>query len=326
MSVATVSRVINNPEMVKEKTKNTIFEVMKELNYIPSDIARSLSKSETNTIGVMIPDIDNPFYGKVIKGISSIADKEDLYMLLCDTDENQEKEMKLLDMLARQRIRGLIITPTINNNEYSPVYLSALSKLNVPIVLLDYDVKCSNFDGVFLDNIDGAYQAVECLINEGHKKIAIIAGPTTSLLARDRLNGYKKALVMNGIEIDEDYIFYGNFRLDSGYELTKHILDMEELPTAIFVSNDIMNLGCIKALSERNMKVPDDIALIGYDVVGIADVIGISVVDRPMAEMGKQAMNILMDRLKCANTQDKSVKRILLNPTLKLRGSEKKIK
>lgn len=325
VSVATVSRVINNSSKVKEETKKVVLEAMKSLNYIPSDIARSLSKSETNTIGVVVPDINNPFFGKVIKGISSVADKEGLYMLLCDTDENEDKEMKFLDMLIRQRIRGLIITPTMNNDEFNPVYLNALEKLNVPIVLIDRDIKYSNFDGVFLDNIEGAYQAVDCLIKEGHEKIAIIAGPTSSKPGRDRLRGYKKALVMNGIEVDEKNIFYGDFRFESGYELTNQILDMEEPPTAIFVSNNMMNLGCIKALSNKNIKIPDDISLIGFDEVEMLEImdIDVSVVDRPMTQMGESAMRILIERLNKSEQQEKNVKRIILHPELKLKGSEK---
>jgi LacI family transcriptional regulator len=328
VSVATVSRVINNSDKVKDGTREVVLQAMEELNYIPSDVARSLSKKETNTIGVVVPDINNPFFGQVIKGISSIADKEDLYMLLCDTDENEQKELKFLEMLKRQRIRGLIITPTMDNDKFNPEYVSALSKLDVPIVLLDRDIKYSNYDGVFLDNINGAYEAVNCLINEGHKKIAIISGPISSKPGRDRLRGYKKALAMNGIEANDSYIFYGDFKIDSGYKLTKQILKMENPPTAIFVSNNMMNLGCVKALNELNLNVPEDIGLIGFDEVETFEIMGInvSVIARPMAKMGETAMRILLERLNDMNSKEHQAKRVMLYPKLKLKGSEKKLK
>lgn len=328
VSIATVSRVINNSDNVKEETKEIVMKVMKKLNYIPSDIARNLSKSETNMIGVVVPDINNPFFGKIIKGISAVANKEDLYMFLCDTMESEEKEMKFLKMLGGQRIKGLIITPTMDNEKFNPEYLSVLENLNIPIVLVDRDIKYSNFDGVFLDNIDAAYQAVDCLIKEGHEKIAIIAGLTTSKPGRDRLRGYKKAMVMNALEVDDQYIFYGDFKLESGYELTKKILEMQDPPTAIFVSNNMMNLGCIKALIEKNMKMPDDISLIGFDELEICNImnINVSVVSSPMAEMGVCAMNMLLDRLKYVDSKERDAKRINLHPKLVLKGSEKKKK
>jgi len=326
VSVATVSRVLNDSNRVTEKTKNIVLAVMEENNYMPNEIARSLSKRETNTIGVVVPDINNPFFGKVIKGISSISDKEDLYMLLCDTDENEEKELKFLDMLVRQRIRGLIITPTMNNDEFNPEYMKALAKLNIPIVLIDRDVKYSNFDGVFSDDIEGSYQAVDCLIKEGHEKIAIIAGPITSKPGRDRFRGYTKAIEMNGLAVDDKYVHYGDFKLESGYELTKKILSMKEPPTALFVSNNMMNLGCIKALAELKLEIGKDIGLIGFDEVEMLEIMGInvSVVDRPMERMGVRAMMILKDRLENPKVKEEDVQRIILHPTLKLRGSEKK--
>lgn len=328
VSVATVSRVLNDSDKVKEQTKEKVLKAIKELNYAPSDIARSLSRNITNTIGVVVPDINNPFFGQVIKGISSVTDKNDLYMLLVDTDENEQKEMKFIEMLKRQRIRGLIITPTADNDKFNAKYLSILENLNVPVVLLDRDVKYSKFDGVFLDSISGTYDAIECFIKEGHRKIAIISGPLSSKPGRDRLRGYKKALTMNGIEIDDKYIFYGDFRLKSGYELTKEILEMEDPPTAIFVSNNMMNLGCIKALTESNVRIPEDMALIGFDEIELLSIMNmdISVVARPTAQMGEVAMRILLERLDEQNVDNQDTKRIILLPTLILRGSEKKAK
>lgn len=323
VSSATVSRVLNNSGYVKEETKQKILEIMKDLNYSPNAVARSLSKNTTNIIGVLVPDINNPFFGEVIKGISMIADSENLNMLLADTDENIEKEFKALELLKEQRIRGIIITPTSDKNQFNADYLNALENLGIPIVLIDRDVKYSNFDGVFLDNINGAFEATEALIKEGHKKIAIIAGPTTSKPGRDRVRGYEKAMAMNKLNIDENYVFYGDFKLESGYNITKEIMKMKDRPTAIFTCNNMMTLGCIKALYEKNIRIPEDIAIIGFDEIEMLNVLGIkvSVVSRPTTEMGKVAMTILSERLK--NNDNPHTKRIILSPKLILKGSEK---
>jgi LacI family transcriptional regulator len=327
VSLATVSRVLNSSGYVKEETKEIVMQAMKELNYTPSAIARSLSKNEPNVIGIVVPDINNPFFGQVIKGISALADKNNLNIIFCDADENMNKEIRALHMLKQQRIRGLIITPTSDQNEFNGEYLALLESLNVPVVLIDRDVKYSDFDGVFLDSIKGAYEAVECFIQRGHRKIAIIAGPTTSKPGRDRLRGYKKALTMNRIPIDENYIFYGDFKLQSGYDITKKILALKDRPTAIFVSNNMMNLGCIKALKEEGINIPKDMALIGFDEIELLDILGmnISIVSRPMAKMGESAMEILLERLNEKQKKQQQCKRIILSPELVLKGSEKKI-
>lgn len=323
VSLATVSRVINNSGYVKQETREVIMKTIRDLDYTPNAVARSLSKSETNIIGVVVPDINNPFFGEVIKAISATADRENLNIILYDTDENINKEFKALKLLKEQRIQGVIITPTADNNEFNSEHLSMLESMGIPIVLIDRDVKYSNFDGVFIDNIKGAYEGTEALIKAGHKKIAIISGPLTSKPGRDRFRGYEKAMIMNRVAVDSKYVFYGDFKLDSGYNITKEILKMKDRPTAIFVCNNMMNLGCIKALYEKGMKIPEDIALVGFDELELLNVLGlkVSVISRPTAEMGRVAMNILIDKLK--NKNSNQIKRIILSPELIIRGSER---
>jgi LacI family transcriptional regulator len=326
VSSTTVSRVLNDSGYVKEETKSAVLKAIKELNYTPSAVARSLSKNETNTIGVIVPDIENPFFGEVIKGISSLADEKNLNIILCDTNENVSKEIKSLNMLKEQRILGIIVTPTNDTNEASNEHLSVLENMGIPIVLVDRDVKHSNFDGVFIDNIRAAYEATSVLIKEGHRKIAIITGPNSSKPGRDRLTGYKKALRMNDIKLNERYLFYGDFKLDSGYKCTQEILKMEDRPTAILVCNNMMNLGSIKAIYENKLSIPKDMAIIGFDEVQMLDVVGlnISVVSRPTTEMGKTAMELLLKKLD--KKEGTSTVRITLLSKLLLKGSEKLIK
>lgn len=327
VSCATISRVINNSDIVKDKTRDHVIKIIKEMGFAPNEVARSLSKNETKTIGVVVPDINNPFFGDVIKGVSMLADKHHLNILLCDTNEDTEKEKNSLHMLKEQRIRGIIIGPASDKNEFNSEYLSILENMGIPIVLVGRDVKYSNFDGVFIDNVQGACDGVTALIQNGHKKIAIIAGPEDSKPGRERLGGYLKAMTMNGLDVSEDYIFRGNFKLESGYEFTRQILKMEDRPTAIFTCNNMMTLGCIKAIMEIDLKIPDDIALVGFDEIEILNIFNmhISVISRPTLEMGVIAMEMLLERLNKKESGGSASKRVTLMPELICKGSERLI-
>lgn len=325
VSLATVSRVLNNSGYVKLETKEKILKVIKELNYTPSAIARSLSKNETNTIGVVVPDINNPYFGEIIKGVSSIADENNLNIILFDTDENIQKELKALSVLKQQRIKGVIITPTSAENDFNSEYLNTLENLGTPIVLVAGEIKYSNLSGVFVDNIKGAFEGVEALIKEGHKKIGIITGRLSSKPASDRLLGYKKALALNDIPINENYIFNGEYKKENAYKITKEILNMkdEERPTALFISNNMMTLGCMKALLEENKRIPEDIAIVSFDKVEILNMLGINIsyIDDSTKDLGKTAMKMLVENIK--QKEKHETKRITLPPKLYLNGSEK---
>jgi len=327
VSRTTVSRVLNDSGYVKEETREKILKAIRELNYTPSAIARSLSTNKTNTIGVIIPEINNPFFGEIIKGISQVADEHNLNIILFNTDDSRKKELRALKVLKEQRIQGIIITPTFPEDKFNSEYLSTLENLGIPVVLMDGHVEYFNFSGVFIDHIKGAFDGTAALIKAGHKKIAIITGDMNSRPAKDRLVGYKKALVMNNIEVDERYIFYGDYKHESAYINTKRILRMEDRPTAVFVMSNMMILGCMKALYEENIRVPDDIAVIGFDKIDALNIVGmnISFINAPTIEMGRIGMKLLIDNLD-NKTNKKELKRITLLPELVLKGSEKYIK
>ena len=328
VSMATVSRVLNNSGYVKEETKEIVLKTVKESTDSTDIIPKKSLKNKMEIIGVVIPDITNPFFAEVIKGINKVAGSRNLNFILCDTNENVEKEIGYLKMIKEQDIKGLIITPTTDQNEFNRKFLKQIDNMGVPIVLLDRDIKYSHFDAVFLDNVKGAYEAVEALIREGHEKIAIIAGPVTSKPGRDRVSGYEKALVFNNIKKDDNYIYYGDFKVDSGYALTKEILNMQDPPSAIFVSNNMMAMGCIKALFEMNVRIPQDMAIIAFDDIDVFSIItpNISSISRPTSQMGEVAMSILMERLDDKSRGNKIIKQIILPPSLILRGSEKYMK
>lgn len=322
VSPATVSRVMNNTANVSEATKKKVLAAVEKYNYSPNIFAKALSRNESNTIGVVVPDITNPFFGEVIKGIVELVDKNNLIMILCDTGEDSKKEEKHLINLKSQRLKGLIITPTSDSNEFNSHYLSLLEDMGIPIILVDRDVKNSNFDGVFIDNVKASFDATMKLIENGHRRIALISGPEDSKPGRDRKKGYVKALKVSNIALDENIILRGDFKLESGYMHTKAILNMKDRPSAIFCSNNMMTLGCIKALNEYNILVPRDISLIGFDDIEILNILDINIttVKRPTVEMGNIAMELLIERL--VNKDKDHLKRVVLQADLISRGSE----
>lgn len=326
VSHATVSRVLNNSGYVKDETRKKVLEVIKDLNYTPSAIARSLSTSKTNTIGVIIPDINNLFFGEIIKGITEVADEHNLNIILCDTDENKDKELKAINVLKEQRIQGLIITPTFYKETGNSENLNTLKNLGIPIILIDGHVEYLDFSGVFIDHIKGAYDGTAALIEEGHRKVAIITGDMNSRPARERLQGYEKALKAHNIAVENEYIFYGDYKYETAYEITKQILKMDNRPTAIFVSSNTMILGCIRAFYEEKLSIPKDMAIMGFDKIDVLNMIGmnISFVNGPSNELGKIGMKMLLELL--SSKKRNEVKRVTILPELVLRGSEKYIK
>jgi len=325
VSHATVSRVLNDSGYVKDETREKVLKVIKELNYTPSAIARSLSTSKTNTIGVIIPDINNLFFGEIIKGITEIADEHNLNIILCVTDEDKDKELKAINVLKQQRIQGLIITPTFYKNSSNSENLNALKNLGIPIILIDGHVEYLDFSGVFIDHIKGAYDGTSALINAGHRKIAIITGDMKSRPARERLLGYEKALEANNIPIDKEYIQYGDYTHQTAYEITKRILKMDNRPTAIFVSSNTTILGCMKAFYEEHINIPGDMAIIGFDRIDVLNIIGmnISFINGPSIELGRIGMKMLLENLN--SKEPIKIKRQTILPEILLKGSEKYI-
>ncbi len=323
VSLATVSRVLNNSGYVKEETRTKILGAIKDLDYTPSAIARGLSKNEVNTIGVIVPDITNSYFGEIIKGISEVAEEQGLNIVLFNTDDKLEKELRALNVIKEQRLRGVIMTPIFGGDEFNSQYFNTIESLSMPIVLVAADIKYSTFNGVFVDNIKGGFEATNLLIKEGHEKIAIITGLLSSERAIHELIGYKKALTLNNIRIRDEFIFKGDYKLDTGYEITKKILSMEDKPTAVVVCSNMMTLGCVKSMLEEHKRIPEDLSIVGFNKLEFLDMVGINltyVEDSPI-DLGKAAMSMLNERI--SGKAINEVKRIRISPTIILNGSEK---
>jgi len=324
VSSATVSRVINNSGYVKDETRQRVLKVIDEYNYIPSAVARSLSIQDTSTIGVIIPDIENPFFSSVIRGISDVAEKNNYNILFFGTNETATTEHSFLKTVQSQRLKGVIITPISEFDMETRDYLKRLDSTGIPVVLVDRDIKDTNFDGVFLDNVQSSYEGVQTLIQAGHKRIAIITGPNTSKPGKERLLGYKKVMKAYKLDIPPEYIAQGDFKAAKAYSKTQELLALPNPPTAIFASNNLTTLGCLKYLTENKLQIGKDISIMSFDDIETLRMIDfkLSVIDRDAKMQGQEAMNILLHRLEYPSHTIGS-QRIILPHNIILRGSER---
>ena len=323
VSIATVSRVINKSASVSEKSRNRVLEAVRKLNYVPNSAARSLSTSTSSFVGVVIPDINNPFFSMVLQGLTRAADERGLNIFLFNTDENSTREHQVLQSLREHRVCGIIITPVSSTDEETKRRLLEFESLDIPVVLLDRVLQDSDFDRVVTDDEQGSFEAVSAMARLGHRKIAIISGPDDSRPGHERFSGYCRALQENGLPLHPKYIRTGDFMVQRAYEETMILCKMEDPPTAIFSCNNMTTYGCLRAFGELGIQAGKDMALFGFDEIEALGWLNynISVVNRDVPAMGEQAMRLLMRRF-VAEAGEREHSRICLPTNLILRGSE----
>ena len=324
VSVATVSRVINNSEKVKSATREKVQAVMQAHNYIPSATARDLSFQRSEVVAVIVPDLKNPFFYGLIEGITKVAEKNRFQVLIFNTSEDAEKEYRVLTAVRERNVAGILITAAGVRDERTGTILKEYQDMGTPVVLIDRFIDGGEvLDTVVADNESGSYEAVCELIRQGHERIAIIAGEKDYSPVYERELGYRRALRENGIKIREMYIAYGNQMADQSYKCMKHLMELKKPPTAVFCGNNMMSLGAMRYLIENNLHVGEDVAMIGFDDITVLNNLGIplSVVDRSEKEMGVKAMEQLLRHLKHPGAEPVCVS---VPTQLILRGSEKR--
>lgn len=327
VSKATVSRYLNSSGYVSKDVADRIKNKIEELNYIPSATARNLSLQESNVIGVVIPEVSNPFFGEVYKGISDIADDKGISIFYCDTNNDADKELFVLNTLRSHNISGLILTPATGgllNQQKNEAFVEAVENLNVPVVLLDRDVEYVNWNGVFTDNFKGAYDATNELLKAGHTKVATISGDQRLHIGKERMMGYKKAIQDAGMKLEQKYIKVGDFSTKKGYQMMKELLNMSTPPTAVFSPNNLTTMGVLKAIREEGLTIPEDMAVVGFDDIELLDVLGIKLtaMKRDTVDMGREAMSLLLRLMNNDSDSVNDSQRIIIDPELVLRGSE----
>lgn len=292
VSIATVSRVVNKSlHKVNAATREKVLAAIRELDYRPNALAKGLLMKKTMTIGIIIPDISNPYYAEIVRGIQDTADRTGYAVMLHNTDGKEDRIIRDIYVLREKSVDGVIISGGIINGYDT---LSVLKELKDRVVVVGRHAV--DFPAIMVDNMGGATQAVQHLIDLGHRQIACIGGPVGSSTAVDRLTGYRNALAQNGLPFNERLVKRGAWNPRSGYLLAGQLLRAKARPTAIFSTNDQMAFGVIKAAKEAGLQVPRDLAVVGFDNIPLASYIDppLTTVGIPMSELGSAAMRMLV--------------------------------
>ena len=316
-SVNTVSRALNDKPDVNAETKRAILETAKKLGYRPNKLARGLRSNKTQTIGVVVTDVANPFFGALVKGVEETAREHGYSIILQDTDEDYEREEEAIQVMLAEQVDGLLITPVQTKRKT----IERLKKAGLPFVLLGRYFDDLETDYVVTDDVQGGFLATEHLIKQGHERIALINGPLYISSARERLQGYKKALVNYEIDLDAALLKSGAVTIEDGYNFAKSLLAQNPQPTAVFAYSDFVALGVMKAIREAGLGIPGDIAVVGYDDVDFSSCLEVplTTVRIPKKALGKKATELLENKLK--NEEDTSRAEIKLDVQLIIRKS-----
>lgn len=318
VSVSTVSRVFNDPDKVRPATRRTVRDAAEALGYTPSRVARRLRLKEgkANMIGLVIPDIQNPFFADVTRGVEDVARDNDYALILSNSDEDPEKQRLAVNTLKTESVDGVIVPPVSAQDPE----IQRLVESDIAVVCVDRRIENAQVDTIVSDNRAGAYRGVKHLIDLGHERIGFIGGIPHISTSIERREGYEEALRDHDIPVDPDLIREGDSRRERGTYLTKTLLDLDDPPTALFTGNNLTTLGALSAIHVRGLQIPKDIALVGYDDIPWPMALNPppTVVDQPGYEMGRRAARILLQRLA---KPDRAPTTVTLQPKFVVRQS-----
>lgn len=320
VSVGTVSNVLSGAVSVTPRLRKRVLAAIRELDFHPSQVARSLKTKQTEMLGIVISDITNPFFPLVVRGAEDVASKDNYLLITVNTDDRIERERQALSVLRSRRVDGVLLVVAPNDGDTSHIEKTVAA--GIPIVCLDRIPRGISLDSVSVDSALGARECVRHFVAMGHSEIAIINGPISLETARDRLRGYEEALQEAGIPIEQRLIREGDFRVESGYREARELLLAAKPPTALFVANGMMTLGVLNALDELRVRCPEDIALASYDDLPLAASFRprLTAVSQDGYKMGYLGAELLMQRVK-GRISDPQPVQIRLRPELKIRES-----
>lgn len=314
VSVATVSRVLNNPAVVKEATRLKVQRIIEELKYEPSVLGRNLRTSESRLLLALIPSISNPFYTEIVNGIENAAIEQGYNILLCETGADPSRENIYLNLLRSQLADGIIsMDPTVNRTK-----LLELADKYPVVQCSEYD-EGGNISYVSIDNELAAYHAVRYLIRIGHTKIALLNSHSKFLYARQRRQGFERALNESGLTVNEEWIYNAeDVKFEHGQLAMRHLLTLSDKPTAVFAVSDILAIGALKEVNMNGLQVPNDIALIGFDKISFSNMTypTLTTISQPGYEMGITSAKMLINKIK-----NKRVENMILDHELVIRDS-----
>lgn len=299
VGIATVSRALNNSPNISEDTKQRILKAVKQLNYRPHSLARGLASRKTYTISVIVPFFTSPFYVSVLAGIQKEAINHNYDLILYSVEKVKKLSFYLERAVSDRKVDGIVVLSL----GVSDFWAKKMYDSKFPCVLVDSFHPL--LDSISVNNEHGAYSATEYLIKSGHKKVACITGNFKSIPAMHRYSGYKKALEDNNLEINHKMVVEckfvnekDGFTEEAGYIAMNRFLEQSAKPSAAFISSDIQAIGAMKAITDKGLKVPDDISIIGFDDIELSQYLGLTTVKQPMYEMGKLAVEILFEKEK----------------------------
>ncbi|GAB2565006.1 LacI family DNA-binding transcriptional regulator [Gracilibacillus alcaliphilus] len=316
-STATISRFINKSGYVNEATQKRIELAIKELNYKPNHYARSLSNNKTGLLALIIPDIRNPFFAELSRVIEHQARKENYNIINCNSDNDILKIRKTFIDLE-QHVDGIMVVGAVTS-----YHVKELSKSKIPFIILDAYGE-GGVSSVSTDNRYGGKLATLHLIEQGYNRVAHIRGPSEASTAIDRYNGYLDALKEKDITYDPVLIQFGDFQIESGYEAMIRFLALSHPPDGIFIANDLMAIGALEAVRQHNLKIPDDIGIVGYDNIPLTKVIApkLTTIQQPIKQIGKKAVENMLLNIKNSNEE---IKNELLPPEIIIRHTSQRL-
>ncbi|EGV04899.1 HTH-type transcriptional repressor PurR [Haemophilus pittmaniae HK 85] len=322
VSTTTVSHVINKTRFVAEETQEAVMQAIKALNYSPSAVARSLKVNTTKSIGMIVTTSESPYFAEIIHAVEEHCYRQGYSLFLCNTQNSPEKIKNHLEMLVKKRVDGLLVMCS----EYTQYSLDLLSDYSaVPMVVMDWGPNTQS-DLIEDNSFAGGYLATRHLIDNGHRAIGIIAGELDKTTAQTRYEGFVSAMQEAGLSINPNWVMEGFFEPEDGYECMNKILKQAELPTAVFCCNDVMALGAISAITEKGLRVPEDISIIGYDNIHSSRFYAppLTTIHQSKSRLGAQAVNLLLERI--TNKEgEKTPHHIVLHPELVQRKSVKRL-
>jgi DNA-binding LacI/PurR family transcriptional regulator len=315
VSTATISRALSKPEAVAPDTRKRVLEGVRRYGYQLNGIARSLRTQQTRTIGIIVPDIRNPFFSAIVKAAEDVARANDFTVLICNADEDGRNEEAAVRLFLDRQVSGVIHCSAGGNVEL----LAALQRKAIPMIDFDRRSGLKDVDTIELDNALGARLAADHLLSLGHKRIAMISGPCHLSNSRNRLNGFRRALREVGVQLPNEYVEYGDFREASGRRAAEKLLSLKKRPTALFVANNEMTAGALLALREQKTRIPDEISLVGFDDARWAQFSDppLTIVAQPTSAMGKRSAELLLTRIQ----KEKGTTTEIFPPELVVRGS-----
>ena len=315
VSVGTVSNVLNRPDVVSPKTLERVQKTIAELGFVPNGFARQLRSGYSRTIGLVVPDVANPFFTEVARGVEDAASKRDYAVFLCNSDESLEKENKYLSVLIQQQVRGVLITPSDSKSHQ----YENLRERGISVALLDTETKNASQCSVSVDDVRGGEIAIEHLASLGHKEIAWVTGPETIPQVADRTAGVMRAAKIAKVEISTIRVPLMNSA--QGIDAVKKILALKKLPSAIFCGNDLLAFGVMRGLLDAGKKIPENVSLLGYDDIafGNSSAVPLSSISQPAYQLGVTAAELLISE--CEESEEHAHQQIKFQPQLVVRAS-----